>query len=117
MIKSVILSIFFLVITTYRIQSQQSNTLFFMHSVPQSNFINPAIQGECRWFIGLPVISSTHLNLAHNGFTINHLLEIQGEDQYSLDAEKIDRKLNGLVNSLRGTKGRIIAKGNNAYDT
>lgn len=93
MIKSIILSIFFLVFTTYRIQSQQSNTLFFMHSVPQSNFINPAIQSECRWFIGLPVISSTHFNLAHNGFTINHLLEIQGEDQYSLDAEKIDRKL------------------------
>jgi four helix bundle protein len=25
--------------------------------------------------------------------------------------EKIDRKLNGLVNSLRGTRGRIVAKG------
>ena len=25
--------------------------------------------------------------------------------------EKIDRKLNGLVNSLRGTKGRIVTKG------
>ncbi len=93
MIKSVILSIFFLVIAAYRIQSQQSNTLFFMHSVPQSNFINPAIQGECRWFIGLPVISSTHFNLANNGFTINHLLESQEEGLYSLDAENIERKL------------------------
>jgi hypothetical protein len=93
MIRSVILSIFFLVITIIRIQSQQSNTLFFMHAIPQSNFINPAIQGECRWFIGLPVISSTHLNLANSGFTINHLLESQEEGLYSINADNIVKKL------------------------
>jgi len=93
MIKSLILSIFFLVITTYRLQSQQSNTLFFMHSVPQSNFINPAIQGECRWFIGLPAISSTHFNLANNGFTVNHLLEHKEEGMDTLYAKEIVKKL------------------------
>jgi hypothetical protein len=67
-----------------------------MHSVPQSNFINPAIQGECKWFIGLPVLSSVHFNLANNGFTVNHLLEEQGEGIYSLDAERIVRKLAGM---------------------
>ncbi len=96
MIKSSVLYIFFLILTIYTVRSQQSNTLFFMHSVPQSNFINPAIQAECRWFIGLPVISSTHFNLAHNGFTVNHLLEEQGEGVYSLDAERIVRKLTGM---------------------
>jgi hypothetical protein len=103
MIKSVILSISFLVITIIRIQSQQSNTLFFMHSVPQSNFINPAIQSECRWFIGLPVISSTHLNLANNGFTINHLKKFKEEGMdtiYAKDILKILAKRNYLASEL-----------------
>jgi hypothetical protein len=93
MIKSIILLVIVLYIPLTQVKSQQSNTLFFMHSVPQSNFINPAIQGECRWFIGLPVISSTHLNLAHNGFTVNNLLESQEDTLYALDAERIEKKL------------------------
>jgi hypothetical protein len=39
------------------LQAQQSNTLFFMHSLPESNFINPAVQNSCKLFIGLPALS------------------------------------------------------------
>lgn len=93
MVKSIILLFIILSVSIPGIQSQQSNTLFFMHSVPQSNFINPAVQAECRWFIGLPVLSSVHFNLAHNGFTVNHLLESQEEGIYTLDAENLVKKL------------------------
>jgi hypothetical protein len=96
MIKSIILLVIILYIPLTQVKSQQSNTLFFMHSVPQSNFINPAIQSECRWFIGLPAISSTHLNLAHNGFTVNSLLESQEDTLYALNAERIEKKLAGM---------------------
>jgi len=50
-------------------QAQQNNTLFFMNSVPESNYVNPAIQIECGTFIGLPVVSSFHANIANSAFT------------------------------------------------
>jgi hypothetical protein len=103
MIKSVLLHIFFLIFTICSIRSQQSNTLFFMHSVPQSNFINPAVQAECRWFVGLPVISSTHFNLANNGFTVNHLVKFREEGRdtiYAKDILKILANRNYLSSEL-----------------
>jgi hypothetical protein len=93
MVKPVILSIIILLVSIPGVEAQQSNTLFFMHSVPQSNFMNPALQAECRWFIGLPVISSVHINLANNGFTVNQLLESQQEGIYSFDAENLVNRL------------------------
>jgi hypothetical protein len=56
------------------LQAQQSNTLFFMHSLPESNFINPAVQNGCKLFIGLPVLSSIHMHASNSGFTANQLL-------------------------------------------
>lgn len=40
-----------------------------MHSLPEANFLNPAVQINCGVFIGLPVVSSTHGNLASSAFT------------------------------------------------
>jgi hypothetical protein len=72
---------------------QQNNTLFFMHSVPQANFLNPAVQQDCRLFIGLPVISSVHVNAANSGFTLNQLLEKQPDSSYRIDADFVANKL------------------------
>ena len=36
------------------VQAQQNNTLFFMHSFPEANFVNPAVQIDCGIFVGLP---------------------------------------------------------------
>ena len=93
MLKSIRLLLILWLVIICKIQSQQCNTLFFMHSVPQSNFINPAIQSECRWFIGLPVLSTFHLNIANSGFTVNHLLEEYEEGTFSLDTENLVKKL------------------------
>jgi hypothetical protein len=51
------------------VRAQQNNTLFFMHSLPEANYLNPAIQIECGIFIGLPLVSSFHMNFANSGFT------------------------------------------------
>jgi hypothetical protein len=93
MVRSNILVIAFLLVSIHTVRAQQSNTLFFMHSVPQSNFMNPAVQAECRWFIGLPVISSVHVNLANNGFTVNQILESQDEGVYTFNADNLVNKL------------------------
>jgi Family of unknown function (DUF5723) len=72
---------------------QQNNTLFFMHAIPQANFLNPAVQQDCRLFIGLPVISSVHVNMANSGFTLNQLLEKQPDSSYTIDADYVTTKL------------------------
>ena len=76
-----------------KIHGQQSHTLYFLHHVPQANILNPAVQNECKVFIGLPVISSLHVNLANSGFTMNQLLNTQAPGEYSIDVSKINKKL------------------------
>jgi hypothetical protein len=86
--------------------AQQNNTLFFMHSIPQSNFLNPAVQGECGVFIGLPVISSVHVNVANSGFTLEQLLEKQSDNSYVIDADFVANRLaprNYLITELHTT--------------
>jgi hypothetical protein len=86
------LSLLMLCLVNTAMQAQQSNTLFFMHSLPESNFINPAVQNGCKLFIGLPVISSVHVHVSNSGFTANQLLnKVPGG--YALDADGMLNKL------------------------
>lgn len=62
-----IIAVFFA--TAITIGAQQNNTLFFMHSLPEANYLNPAVQIDCGTFIGLPLVSSFHMNVANSGFT------------------------------------------------
>lgn len=76
-----------LILAATGLSAQQSNTLFFMHDIPESNFINPAVQGRCGVFVGLPAVSSLHLHASNSGFTLNQLLNKQEGGGYSVDAE------------------------------
>ncbi len=39
------------------VHAQVTNTLFFMQGVPQSNRVNPAYQPDCKFYIGIPLLS------------------------------------------------------------
>jgi hypothetical protein len=56
------------------LKAQQDNTLFFMHELPQANFVNPAVPSTCKWFIGFPVLSSVHANYSTTAFAFNDAL-------------------------------------------
>jgi hypothetical protein len=86
------LSWLILSLITAQLQAQQSNTLFFMHSLPESNFINPAVQNSCRLFIGLPALSSIHMHVSNSGFTANQLLN-KAPGGYTLDADRVLTRL------------------------
>jgi hypothetical protein len=47
-----------------------------MHSLPEANYLNPAVQIDCGVFVGLPLVSSFHMNLANSGFTANKFLVV-----------------------------------------
>lgn len=53
-----------------------------MHRVPQSNLLNPAVQIACRWYIGIPLLASSHLNYSNTAFTYNN---VAGGDTWDLD--------------------------------
>lgn len=53
-----------------------------MHAVPQSNLLNPAVQLQCKYFIGIPVLSSIHLNYSNTAFTYNTLA---GTDTWNIE--------------------------------
>ena len=63
----------YLLTISFPLNSQQSNTFFLMHDVPQSNLLNPAIQIECKWYVGLPALASFYSNYSNTAFTWNDL--------------------------------------------
>jgi ethanolamine ammonia-lyase large subunit len=71
------------------LHAQQSNTFYLMHAVPQSNLLNPAVQIQCKYFIGIPVLSSIHLNYSNTAFTYNTLA---GTDSWNI--EKTSKQIN-----------------------
>lgn len=73
----------------FELFSQQDNTLFLMHNVPQSNLINPAVQINCQQYVGLPILSSFHLNVNSTGFSYS---------SFANGASALD--LNGLVEQM-----------------
>ena len=55
------------------LRAQQANTLYLMHAVPQSNLLNPAVQIHCRYYVGIPLLSSIHFNYSNTAFTYKDL--------------------------------------------
>jgi len=55
------------------VSGQQSSTLYLLHDIPQSNLLNPAVQLECKWFVGIPGLSSVHASYSNTAFTYHDL--------------------------------------------
>lgn len=68
-----------------------------MHSLPEANYLNPAVQNECGVFIGLPLVSSIHMNIANSGFTADQAIILYTD-------ESILRKSTIQVPSFPGKK-------------
>lgn len=91
-----------IILNVQLLAAQQNNTLYFMHSLPESNWLNPAVQIPCKVFVGLPALTSIHVNIANSAFSYNdvivpgtadsiqlnpdHMLNSAGKTEY-LDAE------------------------------
>lgn len=70
--------------------SQQSNSLFFMHTLPQSNLTNPAVQIPCKVFVGVPALSSIYLNYSNSYFSYNDVLQPTSNDSLLLNLHHFD---------------------------
>jgi len=71
-----------LMATGIALSGQQSNTLYLMHPVPQSNLLNPAVQATCRLYVGIPVLTSAYISYSNTAFTYN---DLAGSDTWNLE--------------------------------
>lgn len=74
----------------------QENTLYFMHTNPQTIHTNPALFYKCFTYIELPVISSLRYSYGNSGFAYRDAFHygtgIQS-DSIIIDFDNLDRKM------------------------
>ncbi|MFO7829727.1 MAG: DUF5723 family protein [Bacteroidales bacterium] len=84
----------------FPLKGQQNNTFYLMHDVPQSNLLNPAVQIKCKWFVGIPALSSTQLNYSNSTFSFKELFtQRNGSASLDIDAFYNNIKNTNLLNS------------------
>ena len=54
--------------------AQDNQTLYYMNRVPQSTFMNPALQPKCNFFLGLPVVSSLQIDAGNNRLSLTDII-------------------------------------------
>ncbi len=76
------------VLLTLTGMAQHDPSLYLLYQVPESNLLNPAIQPECPWYIGLPVLSSVHADYGNSLFTYNQLFQKHPGAQRTIEIEQ-----------------------------
>lgn len=69
--------------------SAQSNTLYWMQGIPQSTFINPAMEPLHTTFVGFPLASSIQLGMANSGFSLGDFIRKDQDGSLYYDALNI----------------------------
>lgn len=81
--------IYFLFISENQSFAQDGNTIYFMQNIPQSSFSNPALMPNCKFYLGLPGISSLQFNLDNSGFSYNDVFTRRADDSLIIDKDKL----------------------------
>ena len=97
-----ILSIFSILFSS--LSFSQRMTSYWMKNLPQTSYLNPAKESECKIFIDIPVLPNFDINIAHSGFTINNAVKPR---PYTVDSFMID--LDGIEKALK-TENSINAE-------
>lgn len=79
-----------------KICKAQNSTLFLMHELPQSNFVNPAVQSTSKWTIGVPTLSSMQANHHTTISTFNNAFDRQSNGVSTFAYDRVINSLEGL---------------------
>ncbi len=72
--KKLFLIIISAVLFTGYLSAQDAQTLYYMNRVPQSTFMNPAMQPKCNFFFGLPIVSSLQIDAGNNRLSLTDVI-------------------------------------------
>lgn len=74
-------------------KAQQNYSLYLMHTIPESNLLNPAVPLSCKYYLGLPVLSSIHVNYSNSSFSFHDIFQSTGGGTYQPNVNFISDKL------------------------
>lgn len=66
-----------------------------MHKIPESTFLNPAVQGPCKVWMGMPVLSSIHLDVGNTFVSFNSASQKIGA-QFGPHPDRLLRKMHKI---------------------
>lgn len=79
------------------IATAQEMTLFSMQNLPQTQFVNPAVQTQYDWIVGIPGLASTAVNYNNTMFSFDEVLTRNStDDSYYLDMDKLVDNFEGI---------------------
>nr|WP_299343332.1 DUF5723 family protein [Allomuricauda sp.] len=72
--------LFPIILMVFGLHSQNKQLLYDFYEIPQSLMVNPGVNAQERWHVGVPVISGLSLQAATSGVTVNDLFANDGID-------------------------------------
>ncbi len=72
--RSIIIGLGLILGALLQLRAQPSNSLYFMHGVPQFNRVNPARQPACGFYIGMPLLSPLSTELSSSSLAWEDLV-------------------------------------------
>ncbi len=94
-----ILILFFL-FALKTVQSQHSQTLYHMDRLPQITTMNPALQPECNFFLGLPGISGLNMNFGNDFVNYEDVIFQSPNNDSLITFLHPDAKIDDFLNTL-----------------
>ncbi|MDB4082649.1 DUF5723 family protein [Vicingaceae bacterium] len=77
--KNQILTLSLCLLFSFVSKAQQDLTLFNFNDIPQSSYSNPSNQFNGKFFIGIPVLSSSYYSLSNSGFAYSDFIKQDGD--------------------------------------
>ena len=92
LVVKIIISIYFFT-SSYNLNAQEYNTIYWMQGIPQSAFSNPAHQLDAGIYIGTPGASSIYAGFGNSGFKFSDMLRKDNSGQMYWDEDNMLSKL------------------------
>ena len=73
-IIAALIVLFLIEILNNAIRAQQVSTLYFMENAPERNYLNPAFQPLTQFYLSLPVIGFTQLDVGNNSLALKDFI-------------------------------------------
>ncbi|MFC1732753.1 DUF5723 family protein [candidate division KSB1 bacterium] len=110
-IQGLSIIIFSLLILSKTTQSQTDRTKYFLESIPQANYSNPANVPDAKYYIAIPGLSSHYLSFKNSGFTYEDILSRRDDDSLELTTNKFLNSLSEKNTLSFNQSAEILAFG------
>ena len=69
--------------------AQNERSMYYMRQIPQSSYGNPAFMPGFKFYLGVPVLSSTYLSYHNSGFNYKDAITKRADDSLVFDQNKL----------------------------